>query len=167
MGESSNIFSSKMKYDGIFSFSEFYKFCHEWLKEEAGLSISEGKYAEKLSGDAKNIDVEWKGEKKVTDYFKYEVKVVFKIIGLKNVEMMKGGAKIKTNTGSVEVSIKGNLIKDYEGKWEKDAFKKFLRGIYEKWIISSNVEAMENKLVSDCDEFLGQAKAYLDLEGKK
>lgn len=169
MGETDKIFSSKIKYNGVFNFGEFYKFCFEWLRDETGLgdSLVEEKYAEKLSGDSKNIDVEWKGSRKMTDYFKMEVKVVFRIIGLTSVEISQGNAKIKTNKGSVEVSIKGNLIKDYESKFEKNWLQKFLRGVYEKTIIPSRVDEYQGKVMGACDEFLAQAKAYLDLEGKK
>ena len=167
MAEKDTIFSSKIKYNGIFSFQDFYKFCHDWLKEETGLDIAENKYSEKLSGDSKNIDVEWTGTKKVTDYFKFEVKVTMKIIGLTRVEIKQDNKKINTNKGSAEVSIKGIMVKDYEGKFETSAFNKFLRGIYEKWIIKSRIEQFEAKLFGDCDEFLNQAKAYLDLEGKR
>ena len=169
MAEKDKLFSSKIKYNGIFSFGDFYKFCFEWLRDETGLedSLIEEKYAEKLSGDSKNIDVEWSGSKKMTDYFKMEVKVAFRIIGLTNIEVTDGNRKIKTNKGSVEVSIKGTLVKDYEGKFEKSAIQKFLRGIYEKTVIPSRVSEYEGKVMGDCDEFLAQAKAYLDLEGKK
>lgn len=167
MAEKDKIFSSKIKYNGVFNFGEFYKFCFEWLRDETGLDLVEEKYAEKLSGDSKNIDVEWSGSRKMTDYFKVEVKVVFRIIGLTSVELSNGNQKIKTNKGSVEVSIKGTLVKDYNSKFEKSAFQKFLRGIYEKTVIPSRVNEYEGKVMSDCDEFLAQAKAYLDLEGKK
>ena len=70
MAEEDKIFSSKIKYNGIFSFGDFYKFCFEWLRDEVGLDLVEEKYAEKLSGDSKNIDVEWSGSRKITDYFK-------------------------------------------------------------------------------------------------
>ncbi len=166
MAEIDKIFSSKIKYNGVFSFKDFYKFCHNWLTDETGLDISENKYAEKLSGDSKDIEVEWTCTKKVTDYFQFKINVSFKISPLKNVEINQGGKKIKTNEGSVEVKVSGNLIRDYDGKFEKDAFKKFLRSIYEKWIITGRINQMEEKLVGSCDEFLGQAKAYLDLEGK-
>jgi hypothetical protein len=167
MAEKDTIFSSKIKYGGIFSFSDFYKFCYDWLTEETGIGISEDKYAEKLEGDSKNIDVEWSGSRKITDYFKFEVKVKFKVVGLTKVELTQDGAKIKTNKGGIEVGIKGVLIRDYEGKFETTAFKKFLRSIYEKWVITSRIDEMEDKVSSNCDEFLSQAKAYLDLEGKK
>lgn len=168
MAEKDKLVSNKIKYDGIFSFKDFYKFCYDWLSEETGLFLSEKKYKEKLSGDSKNIEIEWSGFREVSDYFKFEIEVKFNIIGLSNVEATNlDGKKIKTNKGSVELSIKGNLIKDPKGKFEKNGFLKFLRGVYEKMIISSRVEQMEGKLIEDCDEFLAQGKAYLDLEGKR
>jgi len=167
VAEKEDIFSSAIKYNGIFSFADFYKFCYDWLTEEAGLSVSEGKYAEKLSGDVKNIDIEWSGSKKASDYIKFEVKVGFKVSGLSNVEVVKEGVKIKTNKGSVEVKVKGTIVKDYQGKFERSPFMKFLRSIYDKYVIPSTIEHFEDKLASMCDEFLSQAKAYLDLEGRK
>ncbi len=168
MSEKETIFSSKIKYTGIFSFKDFYKFCYDWLTDETGLKVIEDKYKEKLSGNSKDLEIEWTGENKVTDYFQFQVKVTFKIEKLVDVEVQQpNGAKIKTNKGAVEISVKGILVRDYDGKFEKNAFHKFLRGIYEKWVIASRVEQFENKLASDCDEFLNQAKAWLDLEGKK
>lgn len=167
MAEKDDVFSSKIKYDGIFSFKDFYKFCYDWLSEETGLSLSETKYVEKVKGDSKDIDIEWKGSLKFTDYFKFDSKIEFKIIGLKKVEVNQGGAKVSTNSGSVEIKMKGTIVKDYDGKFESTPVKKVWRGIYEKWIIPSRVKQFEDKIIGACDEFLSQAKAYLDLEGKK
>jgi len=167
MAEKERIFSSSIKYRGIFSFKDFYKFCYDWLTEETGMDVAETKYEEKLSGDEKEVKVEWIGTDKVTDYFKFEAKVVFEIKNMKEVEIVQGGAKIKTNQGGVKTSVKGTLIRDYEGKFEKNAFQKFSRGIYEKWVIHSRVEQFEEKLIRDLDEFLAEAKSFLDLEGKK
>ena len=167
MAEKDTIFSSKIKYTGIFSFKDFYLFCYNWLTDETDLVISEDKYSEKISGDSKNIDIEWDGERKVTDYFKFNIKVAFKVIALTEVEIQQNGSKIKTNKGKVEISTKGILVRDYEGKFETNAWQKFLRAIYEKWVIPSRIIEFENKIAEDCDEFLNQAKAYLDLEGKR
>ena len=71
------------------------------------------------------------------------------------------------NNGSVEIKIKGTLIRDYEGKFETTSTKKFMRSIYEKWVIPSRLNEFEEKIIGDSDEFLSQAKAFLDLEGKK
>lgn len=167
MSEKEEVFSSKIKYDGVFSFKNFYKFCYDWLVDETGMMIKENKYSEKLSGNSKNIEIEWVGIKKVTDYFKYEVKINFRIIGLTEVEVTEDGQKTKSNKGSIEIKVSGNLIRDYQGKFEQDSFRKFLRSIYEKWVIPARIEQYEEKLAGDCDEFLAQAKAYVDLEGKR
>jgi hypothetical protein len=167
MAEKDKIFSSKIKYSGIVDFAAFYKFCYDWLKEETGLSVSENKYAEKLAGDSKSITVEWTGTREMSDYFKFEAKVTFNVIGLTSVEITQGGKKIKTNNGSIEIGINGTLIRDQKGKFEKTGFQKFLRGIYERMVIPERIGQMQGKIVGDCDEFLSQAKAYLDLEGKK
>jgi hypothetical protein len=167
MPEKETIFSSKIRYTGIFSFKEFYKFCYDWLKEETDLELAENRYSEKIDGATKKIEVKWEGKKKLTDYFRFDAEVEIKADGLKEVEINQGGVKVRTNQGSVEVGIKGTLVRDYEGKFETTAFKKFLRGIYEKWIIPSSIEEYQGKISSASDAFLNQAKAYLDLEGKK
>ena len=103
----------------------FYKFCYDWLKEETGLSVSEGKYSEKLSGDSKNIVVDWTGTREMSDYFKFEAKISFNVTGLTTVEITQDGKKIKTNKGSVEIGINGTLVRDPKGKFEKTGFQKF------------------------------------------
>jgi len=167
MAEKDTIFSSKAKYVGVFSFSDFYEFCYNWIMSEIEPGqFDEKTYSEKIVGDGKNIDIAWEFSKKLTDYFKFSGKVTFKTIMMKKVELNQNGRKVKTNQGEIAVSIKGILVKDYESKFEGSAMLKMWRSIYEKWIIPSRVEQFEGKVVGDCDEFLQQAKAFLDLEGK-
>lgn len=167
MAEKETIFSSFMKYEGIFSFKDFYKFCYDWLTEQTDLAVAEKEYSEKLKGDSKDIDIKWTGSRKLTDYFKFESKVEFRILNLTEVEVARGSTKFKTNKGQVKVKIKGILIRDWQGKFERTAFGKFLRSIYDKWVIPGRIEQFEDKIIGDSDEFLSQAKAWLDLEGKR
>lgn len=167
MAEKDTIYSSKMKYGGIFDFKDFYAFCYTWLSEETGLSVAEEEYSEKLSGQAKNIDIKWTGEAKVSDYFKFQVKIEFKFLNLTQVEVNQGGKTSKANKGEVTMKVKGILIKDWDGKFESSARMKLWRGIYEKWIISGRVKEFEDKLAGACDEYLGQTKAFLDISGNR
>jgi hypothetical protein len=167
MSEKDKLFSSKIKYSGIVNFGDFYKFCYEWLKDQTGLSLSENKYSEKISGDSKNIEIEWTGFRNLTDYFRFEAKISFRVLGLTNVEVAEGNKKVKTNKGTIEIGISGILVRDYDGKFEKNAFQKVLRGFYEKSVITARVEEFQEKVIEYCDEFLAQAKAYLDLIGKR
>ncbi len=168
MAEKDTIFSSAVKYSGIVNFSDFYKFCYDWLSEEEGFNVSEEEYVEKIKGEQKDISVSWTATKKVTDYFKFEMSVGIEAQGLKKVEVTTSdGKKVNTNKGGIKVKVKATLIRDYDGKFETTPFKKFLRAIYEKWVIASRIDQMEGNLVGKADGFLSQAKAYLDLEGKK
>ncbi len=168
MTEEDNIFKSKIKYNGIFPFADFYKFCFEWVRDETGITgLNETKYSEKLAGDSKNIEIEWEGTKDLTDYFRLKVKVSFRIVALVETEITQGTKKVKTNKGSIEVTIKSILQRDYKGMFETNGIQKFLRGVYEKIVIPERVDQFKDKIFADSDEFLSQAKAYLDLEGKK
>jgi len=168
MPEKDQIFSSAVKYTGNFSFKDFYQFCYDWITEQIGMAdLSEDEYTEKVAGDEKEIQIKWTATKKLTDYFKFELKASFHILKLKKVEIVQDGVKLETNKGQVKLTIKGNLIRDYEGKFESGGRLKFLRGIYEKWVIPTRVDEFEDKVAGGCDELLTQAKAFLDLEGKK
>ncbi|MDE1848911.1 MAG: hypothetical protein KGH55_02675 [Nanoarchaeota archaeon] len=168
MGEEDTVFSSKISYKGIFSFKEFYAFCYNWLTEETGLDdFSEDKYSEKLAGDTKDIDIEWTASRNFSDYFKFKMKIAFTIRALSQVKIKKEGVETDSNKGSVEVKVKGILVKDYQGKFDISGFRKFLRSIYEKYVIPATVKDLKGKIAADSNEFLEQAKAYLDLEGRK
>jgi len=167
MPEKDTLFKSKMKHGGVFSFKDFYIFCYNWLKDETGLIITEKKYIEKIAGDKKIIEVKWECYRKLTDYFKFELEVKIKADPLFKATITQDGAQVETNKGTVEVEIKGVLVRDYQGKFEMSATQKFMRSIYEKWVVPSRIDQFEDKVTGDCDEFLGQAKAWLDLEGKR
>ncbi len=168
MAEEERVFSSKVSYNGIFSFKDFYAFCYNWLRDETNLtSFSEDKYSEKLMGEAKNIDVVWTGSRDITDYFRIKMKVTFVIKAMSQVKIKKGGVEVDSNKGAIDVKVDGILVKDYQSKFEMSAFRKFLRAFYEKYVILSVVKEFRGRIVTECDEFLTQAKAYLDLEGKK
>lgn len=160
-------FNSKIKYAGIFDFKEFYQFCFKWLKGEMDLKVIEEEYEEKLKGNEKELKIKWKCTAKVADYFEYEVQVEFEIKRMIEVEINQGSSKVKTNQGEIKISVKGVMVKDPKGQFESSAKTKFMRGIYEKFIIPSRIKEYEDKLAMQCDEFLGQAKAFLDLEGKR
>ncbi len=167
MAEEEQVFSSRVRYKGVYEFEEFYKFCYNWLRDETNLTVfSEDKYSEKLVGDAKHIDIKWTAHRDLTDYFRFKIEVKFVIKAMTQVKIKKEGVEIDSNKGDMEVQVKGFLVKDWLSKFEMSAFRKFLRAFYEKYIILSVVKEFKTRIVVDCEEFLSQAKAYLDLEGK-
>jgi len=167
MAEVDKIYDGKVVHGGTFDFKGVYSFLHEWLSDENGYAVIEKKYSEKIKGDSKDIEIEWECYKKVNDYFRLKLKVKTRVIGLTNVEVQENGVKKKMNKGEIEVKMDGFLEKDYENKWEENAFMKLMRGVYDKFIVKNRIEQYEDKIVGDIDGTLAQVKSFLFLEAKR
>ena len=166
MSEEDKIIEQKVKRSGIFDFKEVYQFVYHWLNEE-DYTVEERKYTEYVTGDSKKVEIKWVATKKVSDYFKNEMKLNWRIVDLTNVEVEQDGKKVKMNKGNFEVKITGNLVKDWSSTWEKNPFMKFLRGTYDKYIVEGRIKQYEIKLYGDVDELTEQIKAFLTVEGMK
>lgn len=166
MAEKDKVVTQKIKRVGIFNFRDTYQFMYKWLDDEDYI-IEEQKYVEEIQGDAKKIEIIWVATKRISDYFKNEIKLTWTVLGLKNVEVEQNGKRIKMNDGSFEVKFAGTLVKDYESTWEKKPITKFLRGIYDKFIIEGRIERYEDKLYGDVDDLIKDIKGFLTIEGNK
>jgi hypothetical protein len=160
------ILKEKVEHVGLFDFKGFYAFAHSWFKDEK-YGVTEEKYSEKVKGNARDLRIEWKATKTLSDYFKIEQAIVFEIWGMTDVEAEIDGEKKKMNKGTVGAEIKGALVRDHDSKWESSPQWRFLREIYNKYIIPSRVEKMEDKVRGDVQTFKDELKAYLDLLGKR
>jgi hypothetical protein len=138
---------------------------YDWFINE-DYDLMEKKYAEKVSGDAKEIEIIWEGYKKVSDYFRFVIKARWIILGMKDVEVQREGKKIKMNSGTLEVNFQAILEKDYESRWEGKPMFKFMRGVYDRYIVRSRIEAYEDKVVGELLKLIDETKAFLALEAK-
>ena len=162
----SEVFKEKLKHKGFFSYSDLYNFCYNWLKDE-GFSVSEDEYTEKIAGNGKEIIIKWKATKKVSDYIKNEIKAEWHILGLTDAEVMIGEKKEKTNKGEVKITVAANLKKDYESKWDTSPTMRFLRDVYDRYIIRESVKKYEDRLEDKAQDFVEDTKSFLNLEGKR
>ncbi len=165
MAERDRIYRGKLKQKGIFIFKDFYEFLFDYLMDE-NYDVFEDKYTERVDGDTKQIEIKWTAIKEVTDYFRYEITFYWIVQNLKKVKVKREGKEVTMDSGSIEIKFDAILQKDYENRWENNAFLKFLRGIYDRYIIRSRVDDNEFKLFQEASEFTAQAKSFLALEGK-
>ena len=166
MGAKEGVFKSEVKHGGIFNFKDLYKFSYDFLVDKE-YDVLELEYSEKVGADGKEIEVKWALEKKVSDYHKYLGKVKFTCRGLTDVEAESNGKKRKMNKGEVKVAVSAEIERDYDNKWDKSNHFKFMRGIYDKFLMLSRYKELKDKLGADMDEFLSQVKSFLVLEGIK
>lgn len=166
MTEKTLVVKEKLDHTGIFDFAAFYGFAHSWFKDEE-YGVTEEKYSEKVSEKGREINIEWKATKKISDYFKIEQSIKFDIKNLVDVEVEIDKKKKKMNKGSISMEVKGVLAKDPDSKWDEAPFTRFLRGFYDKFIIPARIENMEDKARADAVTFKDELKAFLELTGKR
>ncbi len=166
MAEKDTVFKGKIKQEGIFNFNDFYSFAYKWLKDE-GYKVVEKSYGEKVMGDAKELLIIWEAKKKVSDYFKFTINITWLILNMKKVKVKRDNKEINMNSGTVELRFQAVLVKDYESRWEDQPIWKFLRGVYDRYIIKSRINQYEDDLGDELDELIAQAKSFLVVEGKR
>lgn len=166
MAETDLLVKEKVDSSGIFNFSDLYGFVHAWLLNE-NYGVVEDKYSEKISGEKKDITAEWTVSKNTSDYFKMMYKMKFEARGLSDVEVEIDGAKKKMNKGSILFEIKGALTRDPESKWDTTPFNRFIRDIYNKYVIPKRVDSMKYKVFEDARDLKEQVKSFLDLTGRR
>jgi hypothetical protein len=164
MGELSPVYSGKVVHGGIFDFKEFYKYIYEFWRDYQYFII-EKKYSEKIKADGKEVEIEWTLFRRISDYFRFKISITTKVTKLVSVEVQEGGVKMSRDKGEIEVKFSSWLEKDYDNKWETNPVGKFLRGVYDRYIIRSRAEFYEDKLKSELDEAMAQMKSFLSLTG--
>lgn len=166
MSELSPVYEGKVVHAGIFDFKSFYNFLYDFFTYYQYVVI-EKKYSEKIKAEGKDVEIEWLCLRKISDYFRFRIKVGIRILGMTTVEVQRDNIKTKRDKGEIEIKIASFLERDYEHKWETNPIAKFLRGIYDKYIIKTTIESYEDALASEVDEAIAQIKSYLALEGKR
>ena len=167
MSEKDILIKEKMDHSGIFDFAGFYSYAHFWFKDHNYDGVTEEKYSEKVSGNTKDIFIEWKAVKRLSDYFKIEQQIKFEISGLTDVEVEIEGKRKKMNKGKIGVEVKGVMIRDPDSKWDKTPLSRFFREVYNKYVIPGRVIAIEEKIMADTRSWKEDLKSFLELTGKR
>ena len=165
MAQKKEVYKEKLKQTGYWKYDEVYAMLFEWFRDK-NYKIKEDLYNEKLLSNGKEVIIKWRAERKVTDYFKFQIMLDWHILGMKDAEVEIDGKKVSTNKGEVEIVFKANIIKDYEKRWEDKPFWKFMRSVYEKYVIRETVDEFEDDLKDDVREVIKDLKGFLRIPGR-
>lgn len=165
MAEKDQVYKGKIIQKGIFNFKDVYEFLYDYLGDE-NYDVDEVKYVEKIKGDEKDMEIIWNCTKEVSDYFKNEITLTWAILGMKKAKVKKGDQEIIMDSGTVEIKFTAALIKDYESRWENNAPMKFLRGLYDRYIIRNKIDEYNVKVWEEIHDIIEQTKSFLAIEGK-
>ena len=141
----------------VIDIDEFYKVMKKFLKDKRYTTI-EKDYEEKSEGESlQSFKFKWENHKDADDYHRFNLDFTLKFKNFKEVEIKKK----EYLQGDLDVEIEANIASDYEELIEKKHLLKFLRGAYDKFIISSKREKYSKELLEEAYEVLGEVKKYL------
>lgn len=169
MVEERELLNYSMVYKGELDFVQLYKVVREWLLENG---YGPDKWLETLhlqrdSGGAKEQWIYWRTEKTINSYFKYKLDVDYHTLGMKKVETIFNGKKIKVDKGEVEVFFKCVLVLDQSNQFE-DNFILKNKWVRNKWVrrfYYPEIDKHEELLIIDTQRLQSVIKQYLDLKG--
>lgn len=151
-----------LDYEGLFEAKELYKVIEEYA-EENKFDRNEFMNAEHIYEDSKQLDIDVRPYKKISDYVKLEIKIKIKATNLKYKEVEVNGIKRKYYHGHVNVKFFSYLITDYENTWEMRPLYYLLRTLVDKLIYKGYMDSAKKELIMHTNGFYEEIRSYLNM----
>ncbi len=152
----------KLEYEGLFDPGELYAVIDRLMAQHT-FDKNEFMNSQHVYEDSKQMEMDLRPYKKLSDYVKVELKIKIKATNLKLVEIEKGGVKKKLYNGNVKVRFIGYLITDYENAWEMKPFYYLIRMLTDKFIYKSYVHEAKTELITVANEVYDELRSYLNM----
>jgi hypothetical protein len=151
-----------VSFEGLFDLKDLFRSIVKWFNEH-GYDMWENKNYEEVYEDGKKIIFELLPYKKVSDYYRLEIRVFATFENLKEVEVEVSGVKKRLLKGGANFTFDATLVTDYENRWEGRPTYYFYRALIDKFIYKSYTDRYEAELVKDAKEAQEEIKAYLNM----
>ena len=147
----------ELRYSGVFNLLEVYKIIKDFFKDN-GYLLMEREHEEKRK-ELKGTKIKFEASKKVDDYNKLVIRTRvdagdYEDVDVKNKRLAKG---------SLTISFDTYIERDYEGYYENKPLRKFLRVIYDRYIVGAKHEKYEKELKDEVYELYNELKEFLNL----
>jgi hypothetical protein len=149
-------------FEGLFDLKGLFRVICKWF-DERGYDMFENKNYEEVYEEGKKIIFELIPYKKVSDYYKLEIRVFVVFENLKEVELEIKGVKQKLLKGRANFTFDAILVTDYENRWESRPAYYFYRTLIDKFVYKSYTDKYEAELVKDAKEVQEEIKSYLNM----
>jgi len=129
-----------VRYTGLFDFDAFYAAMIDWMRDHRYRWHEETYKHKQPSPMGGEFEWKWYGTKKVTGYVHYRINIAAHMWDVSEVEVAEGKKRKKLTNGRFQIILKGEVTTDWQKKWEKNRFTRFLGRIYEEHIIRREIE---------------------------
>jgi hypothetical protein len=128
-------FNDQIKYAGIVDFDGLYRMMTSWFIERK-YDFYETLYKDKPP----ELELEWTASRKVNEFYKYKIEILFHLWDVKEVEVIKEGVKKKMIECRMMVRFVPTLIIDWQDKWKGGWLVDTIWKIYFKNVIYREIE---------------------------
>lgn len=146
----------KVVQDSTFDMQQLYQLGRSWF-DNHGYDFVEKEYLSAQKEDTKNITLKWNTDRKIDDYVKFHIDVSVKVKNMREVQ----GKKKMMNAGEITIEVDAYIEKDYESSWEKGFMSKFMRSLYDTFVIKVKLEKDKERLEREAKEFFNEARTFL------
>lgn len=159
----------RMKSKEVIHVNNLYKMMHEWFVEQEYCNeneyFPETYYRERRVSGVRRMYVLWRLRKEPENqpFYTRDMDVLIKCEHIKDVEVMQGGKKYKTNVGEVEIKCWSFMEVDARREWRKHWFLKHFLDIYWQRIFYRDFELHKQSVIRDTDEFRAAIKQFLNM----
>ena len=163
---------TKLGYEGIFPLKDLVAAIKDWAKSNK-YSYFEKLHQEILVPEGKHIEIKIESKKSFTDYATSIISIKLSGKEIKDKIVERAKKKVKLQEGKLELVFEGNLDMVWEKKWEIPEGKPpliylfvifyILKRAFEKYIFSSEVEALKAKVKEDTLSLKNLIAAFLNL----
>lgn len=176
----------KVKYNDVYHLKNLYVMMHEYLTDESWTGESgqldqpsnthmdiEKLYMERhhqraIHRGGMELWIWWRLKKqphlKTQGYYEYRLDIDFHGMYLQKIEIMHQGKKMSVDKGELEIFFRPKLVRTEMGaSWGKHWFLKRFQELYEKRIMSQDMDKLEKELWREAYRLQAVVKAYLNL----
>jgi hypothetical protein len=136
--------NKSVKFEGKFVLDDVYKTIAKWGKNKQ-YNICENEYATKKDGKLQTLKIRLDVYKKITDYVKIGLFVIVKATDISNIKYKNKNMQ----EGSILINLTSYVKKDYEDTWTRKTTSRFLRELYERFIVSNRFDKYEEEIGND------------------
>lgn len=129
------LFSNRVVQDGPFDINIIYQNLKDWFSLHK-YDYSELENTTNFKPKGAEVKIKMKGEREVTDYYKFTINIAFLIL---ETEKVKIKDKV-LDLGKLEARMDVTLELDYKKKFQKTRLAKFVMFLYNNYIIKRQIE---------------------------
>lgn len=149
-------------FEGYFRPQELFQIIRKFLGERGYFPL-EAKNFEEVLEHGRQITVELRPFKQISDYAKQEMVLRITMFRLREETIEIDGAKRKYHKGKVEFLCDANLATDLKSKWDGSGWLYLFRVIHDKFIRKDWVSQAKAEVGKDLNDLLQEISSYLNM----